>query len=128
MYEPQSLVSMHIKLYGSNTSYMLFVTIVLFTYAKCQKVPLYDIYIQLYPNSVHCSAICTQSQIKPKIVKSRFPDEEPWRHSSKYKALGQMLVTNQRLDKLAAACVDFANCGMLVNTCLAAELKALGKF
>ena len=28
---------MHIKPYGSNTSYMLFVTIVLFTYTKCQK-------------------------------------------------------------------------------------------
>ena len=29
--------------------------------------------------------------------------KKPWRRSSRYKALGQMLITNQRLDKLAAA-------------------------
>ncbi|KAG1888701.1 hypothetical protein F4604DRAFT_1877237 [Suillus subluteus] len=51
--------------------------------------------------------------------------KEPWRRSSKYNALGQMLVTNQRLDKLAAARVDFTNRRMLDSTCLAAELKAL---
>ena len=39
--------------------------------------------------------------------------KRPWRRSSRYKALGQMLVTNQRLDKLAAARVDFVNRGML---------------
>lgn len=39
--------------------------------------------------------------------------KEPWRRSNRYKALGQMLQTNQRLDKLAAARVDFANRGML---------------
>jgi hypothetical protein len=39
--------------------------------------------------------------------------KKPWRRSSRYKALGQMLVTNQRLDKLAAARVDFVNRGML---------------
>jgi len=39
-----------------------------------------------------------------------------------------MLVTNQRLDKLAAAHNDFASRGMLNNSCLAAELKTLGKF
>jgi hypothetical protein len=39
--------------------------------------------------------------------------KEPWRRSSHYEALGQMLVTNQRLDKLAAARVDFQACGML---------------
>ncbi|KAF8806107.1 hypothetical protein BYT27DRAFT_7224463 [Phlegmacium glaucopus] len=39
--------------------------------------------------------------------------KKPWHHSSHYKALGQMLVTNQRLDKLAAARVDFVNHGML---------------
>ncbi|KAG1876246.1 hypothetical protein F4604DRAFT_2006193 [Suillus subluteus] len=51
--------------------------------------------------------------------------KEPWRCSSRYKALGQMLVTNQRLDKLAAAHIDFKNCGMLNGTCLSATLKAL---
>jgi hypothetical protein len=39
--------------------------------------------------------------------------KKPWRRSSRYKALGQMLVTNQRLDKLAAARVNFVNRGML---------------
>ncbi|KAJ7362401.1 hypothetical protein DFH08DRAFT_683551, partial [Mycena albidolilacea] len=29
--------------------------------------------------------------------------KKPWRRSSRYNALGQMLLTNQRLDKLAAA-------------------------
>jgi hypothetical protein len=39
--------------------------------------------------------------------------KKPWRRSSRYQALGQMLVTNQRLDKLAAARVDFVDRGML---------------
>ncbi|KAF5379158.1 hypothetical protein D9615_006028 [Tricholomella constricta] len=33
--------------------------------------------------------------------------KKPWRRSNRYEALGQMLVTNQRLDKLAAARADF---------------------
>ena len=44
--------------------------------------------------------------------------KEPWRRSSRFEALRQMLLTNQRLDKLAAALADFASCGMLVGTCL----------
>ncbi|KAG1884298.1 hypothetical protein F4604DRAFT_1878722 [Suillus subluteus] len=51
--------------------------------------------------------------------------KEPWRRSSRYKALGQMLVTNQRLDKLAASCIDFKSCGMLNGTCLSETLGAL---
>ena len=39
--------------------------------------------------------------------------KKTWHHSNHYKALGQMLVTNQQLDKLAAARVDFVNHGML---------------
>jgi hypothetical protein len=39
--------------------------------------------------------------------------KEPWRCSSHYKALGQMLLTNQRLDKLAASRADFKARGML---------------
>ncbi|KAF8528622.1 hypothetical protein JB92DRAFT_3081421 [Gautieria morchelliformis] len=35
-----------------------------------------------------------------------------------FEALSQMLLTNQRLDKLAAARVDFVNRGMLKGTCL----------
>ena len=50
------------------------------------------------PNRL-CSSITESKHIK--AVK------EPWCHSNHFKALRQMLVTNQRLNKLAAACVDF---------------------
>lgn len=56
------------------------------------------------PNGL-CSSITESKHIK--AVK------EPWRRSSHYEALGQMLITNQRLDKLAAARVDFQARGML---------------
>ena len=50
------------------------------------------------PNSL-CSSITENKHIK--VVK------EPWCRSSKYQPLSQMLLTNQRLDKIAAAHVDF---------------------
>ncbi|KIM41784.1 hypothetical protein M413DRAFT_27359 [Hebeloma cylindrosporum] len=56
------------------------------------------------PNGL-CSSITESKHIK--AVK------EPWRRSSRFEALGQMLLTNQRLDKLAAARVDFRARGML---------------
>ncbi|KAF8957103.1 hypothetical protein BDZ97DRAFT_120310 [Flammula alnicola] len=56
------------------------------------------------PNGL-CSSITESKHIK--AVK------EPWRRSSHFEALAQMLVTNQRLDKLAAARVDFRARGML---------------
>ena len=61
------------------------------------------------PNGL-CSSITESKHIK--AVK------EPWRRSSRFEALSQMLRTNQRLDKLAAAQVDFADRGMLQGTCL----------
>lgn len=70
------------------------------------------------PNGL-CSSITESKHIK--AIK------EPWQRSSHYKALGQMLLTNQHLNKLAAACVDFSTCGMLEGTCLSDELKNLGK-
>jgi hypothetical protein len=63
------------------------------------------------PNGL-CSSITESKHIK--AVK------EPWRRSNRYEALGQMLLTNQRLDKLAAARVDFARRKMLEGTCLSA--------
>ena len=39
--------------------------------------------------------------------------KKPWRRSNRYQALGQMLNTNQRLDKLAAMRSDFVARGML---------------
>ncbi|KII82879.1 hypothetical protein PLICRDRAFT_120121, partial [Plicaturopsis crispa FD-325 SS-3] len=46
------------------------------------------------PNGL-CSSITESKHIK--AVK------KPWRRSSRFKALGQMLLSNQRLDKLAAS-------------------------
>jgi hypothetical protein len=53
--------------------------------------------------------------------------KKPWRRSNRYNALGQMLLTNQRLDKLAAARVDFTERGMLNGTCLSGALRSLCK-
>ena len=44
--------------------------------------------------------------------------KEPWRRSNRHEALGQMLVTNQRLDQLTAARSDFAKQGMLDGSVL----------
>ncbi|KAG1865640.1 hypothetical protein C8R48DRAFT_772635 [Suillus tomentosus] len=81
-------------------------------------------YIQLIrlfgaPNGL-CSLITESKHIK--AVK------EPWRRSSRFNALGQMLRTNQRLDKLAALCVDFTRRNMLSGTCLSAVVMALRRF
>jgi hypothetical protein len=54
--------------------------------------------------------------------------KEPWRRSSHNEALGQMLMTNQRLDQLAAARTDFGSRGMLEGTCLNYTLQAIGLF
>lgn len=70
------------------------------------------------PNGL-CSSITESKHIK--AVK------EPWRRSNRYDALGQMLLINQRLDKLAASRADFAARGMLKGTCLSSVLESLGK-
>ena len=70
------------------------------------------------PNGL-CSSITESKHIK--AVK------EPWRRSSHWNALGQMLTTNARLDKLAAARADFTSRGMLEGSCLSAVLRDLGK-
>jgi hypothetical protein len=71
------------------------------------------------PNGL-CSSITESKHIK--AVK------EPWRRSSRFEALGQMLLTNQRLDKLAASHVDFAKRGMLNGTCTESALATLGMY
>ncbi|KAH8979767.1 hypothetical protein EDB86DRAFT_3088545 [Lactarius hatsudake] len=68
------------------------------------------------PNGL-CSSITESKHIK--AVK------EPWRRSSRFGALSQMLLTNQRLDKLAAAWVDFTDRRMLQVTCLLAVWNQL---
>ena len=64
------------------------------------------------PNGL-CSSITESKHIK--AVK------EPWRCSGRHEALGQMLLTNQQLDKLAVSHVDFRDQGMLDGTCLESE-------
>ncbi|KAG2104633.1 hypothetical protein BD769DRAFT_1630825 [Suillus cothurnatus] len=68
------------------------------------------------PNGL-CSSITESKHIK--AVK------EPWRRSSRFKALGQMLLVNQRLDKLAASRVDFRVRGMLAGRKRAQSVHAL---
>ena len=64
--------------------------------------------IQMFgaPNGL-CSSITESKHIK--AVK------KPWRRSSRYQAIGQMLLINQRMDKLAAARVNFTAHGMLLS-------------
>lgn len=73
------------------------------------------------PNGL-CSSITESKHIK--AVK------RPYRRSSRNKPLGQMLVTNQRIDKLAAAQVDFSERGMLDGSSLTGTLLevALSRF
>jgi hypothetical protein len=68
------------------------------------------------PNGL-CSSITESKHIR--AVK------EPWRRSNRNQALGQMLVTNQRLDQLMAARSDFTDRGMLNGP--AGGLEILGK-
>ena len=71
------------------------------------------------PNGL-CSSITEAKHIK--AVK------EPWRRSNRCEALGQILLTNQRLDKLAASRVEFTKHGMLEGTCHSSIISSLGKF
>ena len=71
------------------------------------------------PNGL-CSSITESKHIK--AVK------EPWRRSSRFDALRQKLLSNQRTDKLAAARADFKRLGMLKGTCLSWILMKLGLF
>ncbi|KAI6023177.1 hypothetical protein PISMIDRAFT_119333 [Pisolithus microcarpus 441] len=61
------------------------------------------------PNGL-CSSITKSKHIK--AIK------RPYWHTNHFQALGQMLLINQRLDKLAAAHVDFQDHSMLTGTCL----------
>lgn len=68
------------------------------------------------PNGI-CSSITENKHIK--AVK------EPWRRSNKWEAMRQMLVTNQRMDKLAASRTLFKSRGLLKGTCLSDVLHKL---
>ena len=79
----------------------------------------YPALIRLFgaPNGL-CSSITESKHIR--AVK------EPWRRSSRNNALFQMLTTNQRLDQLRAAHVDFTQRGMLNGTLLESVVAAIG--
>ncbi|KAG1738088.1 uncharacterized protein EDB91DRAFT_1237791 [Suillus paluster] len=90
-------------------------------FLESDTISTFSHYLQLIrlfgaPNGL-CSSITESKHIK--AVKG------PWRRSSKYQALSQMLVTNQWLNKLTATQVDFTSRGMLNGTCLSAALEAL---
>jgi hypothetical protein len=73
------------------------------------------------PNGL-CSSI-TESKHRKSV-------KDPYRHSNKCDPLGQMLLTNQRVDKLAASRVDFEARGMLRGPILmdaCAHAEVLGK-
>lgn len=86
------------------------------------KVPRQH-FLKHYPNLVRsygapnglCSSITESKHIK--AVK------KPWRRSSRHNSISQMLLINQRMDKLAAARVDFTARGMLAGTCLMDSLS-----
>ncbi|KAG1874418.1 hypothetical protein F4604DRAFT_1880883 [Suillus subluteus] len=79
-----------------------------------------------YPDLIHlfgvlnglCSSMTENKHIK--AVK------QPWHRSNKYNALRQMLMTNQRLDKIAALHIDFTKCSMLNSTCPSDALNVKG--
>lgn len=62
------------------------------------------------------------------ITESKHIDavKEPWRRSNRYDALGQMLQTNQRMDKLAALRVDLKDRGLLDGNILVDVCRLYG--
>ncbi|KAF8451037.1 hypothetical protein L210DRAFT_3609213 [Boletus edulis BED1] len=76
----------------------------------------YPEFIRLFgaPNGL-CSSITESKHIK--AVK------RPYRRSNKFNALKQMLLTNQRIDKLAASLVDFTAHGMLIEPSVMSHLR-----
>ena len=89
-----------------------------FSLPRQHSIDHYDQHVMNFgaPNGL-CTSITEAKHIK--AVK------EPWRRSNRFEPLGQMLITNQRLDKLSAARADFAARGMLSGTCLGTILAAL---
>ena len=89
-----------------------------FSLPRQHSLTHYEVLIRSFgaPNGL-CTSITESKHIK--AVK------EPWRRSNKYKALGQMLLTNQHLDKLAAAAVDFEEHGMLKGSAASSHFQYL---
>lgn len=86
-----------------------------FNYPRQHSLKHYVAMIRAFgsPNGL-CSSITENKHIK--AIK------KPWRRSNRYKAMKQMLLTNQRLDKLSASRAHFIFNGMLEGTCLSDAL------
>jgi hypothetical protein len=82
-----------------------------FSLPRQHSLTHYPSLIRLFgaPNGI-CSSITESKHIR--AVK------EPWRRSNRREALGQILLANQRIDKLTAARSHFANRGMLDGSVL----------
>ncbi|KAI5996525.1 hypothetical protein F5J12DRAFT_907094 [Pisolithus orientalis] len=78
-----------------------------------------------YPDLIHLfgalNGLCTS------ITESKHIDavKDPYRRTNCNKPLGQMLIINQHLDKLAASRRDFNERGMLEGNCLMATMQLL---
>lgn len=108
--DEDTLTAMDVKLAGFHHHREIFRTTGVrpegFSLPRQHSMVHYRYLIQQFgaPNGL-CSSITESKHIK--AVK------QPWRRSSKHKALGQMLLTNQRLDKLAMYRVALESRGML---------------
>lgn len=91
-----------------------------FNYPRQHSLKHYFAMIRAYgsPNGL-CSSITENKHIK--AVK------KPWRRSSRWKAIRQMLLTNQRLDKLSSSRVHFKSNHMLKGDCLSDVLAQISK-
>lgn len=89
-----------------------------FSLPRQHAIVHYPALIRLFaaPNGL-CSSITESKHIR--AVK------EPWRRSNRNEALLQMLTTNQRIDQLSAARVDFTKRGMLNGTLLESVLGGM---
>ena len=86
-----------------------------FSLPRQHSMKHFRLLIQMFgaPNGL-CSSITESKHIK--AVK------EPYRRSSHFEALGQMLLSNQRIDKLAACRVNLTARSMLNGPCLAPDI------
>ena len=76
---------------------------------------------------VHIENFGTPSDLCTSTPKSKHKPavKRPWRRSNRCEALKQMLLTNERNDKLASAYVDFKQRGMLEGTAVTDALHRL---
>lgn len=92
-----------------------------FNYPRQHSLKHYVAMIRAYgaPNGL-CSSMTENKHIK--AVK------KPWRRSNRYNTMQQMLLTNQRLDKLSASRAHFTHNNMLQGDCLTDVLAQISKY